>query len=107
MQAVAASADHGARAAWRFRDGVADHEHTKRDARDASARTELDIDDVRRRLKSIFIGSMGNLVEWYDFYVYTAFVLYFAPKILSAPRSRRSAAGGGGSLCCDVSFTAS
>ena len=22
---------------------------------------------VRRRLKAIFIGSMGNLVEWYDF----------------------------------------
>src|SRR4249919_3893490 len=34
--------------------------------------------DVRRRLKAIFIGSMGNLVEWYDFYAYTAFALYFA-----------------------------
>jgi MFS family permease len=34
--------------------------------------------DVRRRLKAIFIGSVGNLVEWYDFYVYTAFALYFA-----------------------------
>ena len=34
--------------------------------------------DVRRRLKAIFIGSIGNLVEWYDFYVYTAFALYFA-----------------------------
>jgi MHS family alpha-ketoglutarate permease-like MFS transporter len=36
--------------------------------------------DVGRRLKSIFVGSMGNLVEWYDFYAYTAFALYFAPK---------------------------
>src|SRR6476620_9190987 len=34
--------------------------------------------DVRRRLKAIFIGSIGNLVEWYDFYAYTAFSLYFA-----------------------------
>ena len=34
--------------------------------------------DVRRRVKAIFIGSVGNLVEWYDFYVYTAFALYFA-----------------------------
>src|SRR6476646_5655888 len=34
--------------------------------------------DVRRRLKAIFIGSVGNLVEWYDFYAYTAFALYFA-----------------------------
>ena len=34
--------------------------------------------DVRRRLKAIFVGSVGNFVEWYDFYVYTAFALYFA-----------------------------
>ena len=24
-------------------------------------------------------GSAGNLVEWYDWYVYSAFSLYFAP----------------------------
>ena len=34
--------------------------------------------DVRRRLKAIFVGSIGNLIEWYDFYAYTAFALYFA-----------------------------
>ncbi|MBV8765362.1 MAG: MFS transporter [Hyphomicrobiales bacterium] len=34
---------------------------------------------MRRRVKAIFIGSIGNLVEWYDFYVYAAFQLYFAP----------------------------
>src|SRR5215831_11563808 len=34
--------------------------------------------DARRRLKAIFIGSVGNLVEWYDFYAYAAFALYFA-----------------------------
>jgi len=39
----------------------------------------IEIDDARRRLKAIFIGSVGNLVEWYDFYAYTAFALYFAP----------------------------
>ena len=38
----------------------------------------LDLADVRRRIKAIFTGSIGNLVEWYDFYVYTAFALYFA-----------------------------
>src|SRR5215471_17956786 len=38
----------------------------------------LDLADVRRRLKAIFIGSVGNLVEWYDFYSYAAFALYFA-----------------------------
>ncbi|MGH8075764.1 MAG: MFS transporter [Lysobacter sp.] len=31
-----------------------------------------------RRLRSIFSGSIGNLVEWYDWYVYAAFSLYFA-----------------------------
>src|SRR5438445_11557063 len=39
----------------------------------------LDIADVERRIRAIFIGSIGNLVEWYDFYAYTAFALYFAP----------------------------
>jgi MFS transporter, MHS family, alpha-ketoglutarate permease len=38
----------------------------------------LDFADARRRIKAIFIGSIGNLVEWYDFYAYAAFALYFA-----------------------------
>ena len=38
----------------------------------------LQLADVRRRVKAIFIGSVGNLVEWYDFYAYAAFALYFA-----------------------------
>jgi len=31
------------------------------------------------RLKSIIGGSTGNMVEWFDWYVYSAFTLYFAP----------------------------
>ena len=31
------------------------------------------------RLRSIVSGSIGNLVEWYDWYAYSAFALYFAP----------------------------
>ncbi len=31
-----------------------------------------------QRIKAILVGSSGNLVEWYDFYVYAAFSLYFA-----------------------------
>jgi MFS transporter, MHS family, alpha-ketoglutarate permease len=38
----------------------------------------LHLADVQRRLTAIFIGSVGNLVEWYDFYSYAAFALYFA-----------------------------
>ena len=37
--------------------------------------------DVRRhRLRNIIGGSAGNLVEWYDWYIYAAFALYFAPS---------------------------
>ncbi len=32
----------------------------------------------QQRLRSIIGGSIGNLVEWYDWYVYSAFSLYFA-----------------------------
>src|SRR5205823_11371242 len=39
----------------------------------------FDIRDAGRRVRAIFIGSIGNLVEWYDFYAYAAFALYFAP----------------------------
>jgi len=31
-----------------------------------------------QRIKSIIGGSLGNLVEWYDWYAYTAFSLYFS-----------------------------
>ncbi len=32
-----------------------------------------------KRIKSIIGGAAGNLVEWYDWYAYSAFTLYFAP----------------------------
>jgi len=34
---------------------------------------------AQSRLKAILSGSVGNLVEWYDWYAYSAFSLYFAP----------------------------
>ena len=36
--------------------------------------------DARQRLTNIVGGSAGNLVEWFDWYVYAAFALYFAPS---------------------------
>ncbi|HZF66604.1 MAG TPA: MFS transporter [Gemmatirosa sp.] len=36
------------------------------------------------RLRSIVGGSVGNLVEWYDWYAYSAFALYFAPVFFPA-----------------------
>ncbi len=32
------------------------------------------------RVRSILVGSIGNLIEWYDVYAYSAFALYFAPS---------------------------
>jgi MHS family alpha-ketoglutarate permease-like MFS transporter len=41
--------------------------------------TNIEKHDTAKRLKAIFTGSVGNLVEWYDWYAYAAFALYFAP----------------------------
>jgi MHS family alpha-ketoglutarate permease-like MFS transporter len=40
--------------------------------------TEAASDRSGRRLRNIVGGSAGNLVEWFDWYVYSAFALYFA-----------------------------
>jgi MHS family alpha-ketoglutarate permease-like MFS transporter len=37
-------------------------------------------DDTRRRIFAIVGASSGNLVEWFDFYVYSFTALYFAPS---------------------------
>ncbi|SFN18003.1 MFS transporter [Dokdonella immobilis] len=44
---------------------------------------------TRERLRSIFSGALGNLVEWYDWYVYAAFSLYFAKAFF--PQGDRTA----------------
>jgi MFS transporter, MHS family, alpha-ketoglutarate permease len=39
---------------------------------------------ARHRLRNIVGGSAGNLVEWFDWYVYASFTLYFAPIFFPA-----------------------
>ncbi|WML48424.1 MFS transporter [Neobacillus sp. PS3-34] len=34
----------------------------------------------RRITSNIFKGSLGNLIEWYDWYVYSAFAIYFSAE---------------------------
>jgi MFS transporter, MHS family, alpha-ketoglutarate permease len=51
---------------------------------------EDDLAMVGHRLKSIFGGSIGNLIEWYDFYVYNFFALYFAKSFF--PNSSQTVA---------------
>ncbi|TDT99290.1 MULTISPECIES: MFS transporter [Azorhizobium] len=42
-----------------------------------------DTKDTVRRVKAILVGSTGNLIEWYDVYVFAAFQLYFAPSFFA------------------------
>ena len=34
----------------------------------------------RKIASNIFKGSLGNMIEWYDWYVYAAFAVYFSPS---------------------------
>lgn len=39
---------------------------------------------TRRITANIFKGSVGNLIEWYDWYVYAAFAVYFSSEFFPA-----------------------
>ncbi len=43
-----------------------------------STANQTDVITTSKRLRSIIRGSIGNLIEWYDWYVYAAFSIYFA-----------------------------
>ncbi len=51
---------------------------TRTEGKPGGSSPPTDLADTMRRLKAIFVGSSGNLVEWFDFYTYSAFALYFA-----------------------------
>jgi MFS transporter, MHS family, alpha-ketoglutarate permease len=40
--------------------------------------------ETAHRIKSIIGGSIGNLVEWYDWYAYAAFTIYFSGSFFPA-----------------------
>jgi MHS family alpha-ketoglutarate permease-like MFS transporter len=46
---------------------------------DASARHPYPPHERRRRIFAIVAASSGNLVEWFDFYIYAFCAIYFAP----------------------------
>lgn len=54
----------------------------------SAAGTTLTETTARQRLRAIFGGSIGNLIEWYDWYTYAAFAIYFAPSFF--PKSNDS-----------------
>jgi len=47
---------------------------------DSAGIAATDATTARQRLRAIFGGSVGNLIEWYDWYTYAAFAIYFAPS---------------------------
>ncbi|MBB4094134.1 MFS family transporter [Brucella pecoris] len=53
---------------------------------DANGEVEVahDAHDTRRRVFAIVASASGNLVEWYDFYVYSFGALYFASQFFPA-----------------------
>lgn len=49
-----------------------------------------DAHDTRRRVLAIVGASSGNLVEWFDFYIYSFCALYFAPAFFPKSEAKRS-----------------
>ena len=45
----------------------------------ASASTPYTFEEKRKRIFAIVAASSGNLVEWFDFYIYAFCAIYFAP----------------------------
>ncbi len=39
--------------------------------------TQSDARPPRSVISNVIRGSLGNLIEWYDWYAYTAFAIYF------------------------------
>ena len=37
-----------------------------------------------QRMRNIFGGSIGNLIEWYDFYIFNSFAIYFAKSFTNS-----------------------
>lgn len=42
------------------------------------------------RLRAIVGGSLGNLVEWYDWFAYASLAIYFAPRFFPRAIPRRN-----------------
>ena len=50
---------------------------------------QYSFEEKRRRVFAIMAASSGNLVEWFDFYVYAFCAIYFAPAFF--PKSDATA----------------
>lgn len=50
----------------------------------SSPATVTSSQNTRTQLRSVIGGSLGNLVEWFDWYAYSAFAIYFANSFFPA-----------------------
>ncbi len=57
--------------------------------------------DTGRRIWAIVGGSSGNLVEWYDFYVYSFTAIYFASEFFPKGDQTMQLLNAAGSLRAD------
>src|SRR5512138_2721370 len=64
---------------WRACSSISSTRRTVRIGRAARPVPDSTAPKPLSRLKSIVGGSAGNLVEWYDWYAYSALTIYFAP----------------------------
>ncbi|NEX62391.1 MFS family transporter [Noviherbaspirillum galbum] len=56
---------------------------------DGAAKPSYTAEETRKRIFAIVAASSGNLVEWFDFYVYAFCAIYFAPSFF--PKSDQTA----------------
>lgn len=54
--------------------------HPTLDGATAPAQQPYTLEEKRKRIFAIMAASSGNLVEWFDFYIYAFCAIYFAPS---------------------------
>lgn len=67
-----------------------------------TADSKLTSSDTRRRIWAIVGASSGNLVEWFDFYVYSFCSLYFAHIFLPFREHDDSTTTNSRCFCCGI-----
>ncbi len=67
-----------------------------------TADSKLTSSDTRRRIWAIVGASSGNLVEWFDFYVYSFCSLYFAQIFLPFREHDDSTTTNSRCFCCGI-----
>ncbi len=68
-----------------------------------TADSKLTSSDTRRRIWAIVGASSGNLIEWFDFYVYSFCSLYFAHIFFPSGNTTTATTANSRCFCCGIS----